>query len=171
MAMVIIREPEEFIVDRRVFPVTVDYNEKTWQMIEEIPLAWMCNSIPYEKLAVTGEGIQEFDCFYVIVGEYGASFERVIDFCKERGVNPAKAELLFSFGKRYPQEYDERIGRNRIIAGGSTWLCSHECFDEMLALSWTTFHHHPGRELSVVSNLGFMDEPPFIERDRFLATK
>lgn len=175
MKRAIMREPRQFVVDGRIFPIVVDYSQPFWQMRQGMPLTWSCTSIPYEKLKITGEGIREFNCFYVIIGKEGASFEQVVTFCERRKIELARAEHFFAFGKGYSNEYDVKIGRNRIIGGGSTWLDSHKCLDEMLALGWTSFYHAPGRELTVVGNLGThigsINEPPFIKGDRFLAVK
>ena len=176
MARDIKYEAEQFVVDKRTFPIVINYNKQPAQMVHEMPLAWCVSSLLYEKIKILREGIKEINCFYVIVGREGTSFEQVVAFCADKKIALAKAEHLFAFGKRYPEEYDERIGNNRIIAGGSTWLDSHECLDEMLALSWTTFYHAPGRELSVVCDLGSeisfgLRGPAFIAGDRFLAVK
>lgn len=174
MAIRIIISPEKFTIGKEEFPIEVNYALTPFQMFSHLPIVWW--TVPLDKFTITGEGAQKFICFYIYVtADNGVWLREVKEFCVGNTVKQAKAEHLFIFGAKYPNEYGKEKGKDKIIAGGTTWPDSHEYLDEMLALSWDPFYHQPGRIISVVDDLGpyngYCREAPFPEGTRFLAYK
>jgi hypothetical protein len=143
-----------FRVGGKSFPINVDYKVEVHEARRSAlqHVRWWGNIeldgrvFPYAEM-----GRQEFICRYATLLA-NSRFGTIEEAFSANGLFPADMMQLFAFVSRYARTEVTTNDPHPIVAAapGSVWKCSHGILPEMAGVSWSSFHHAPGPDLSTV---------------------
>ncbi len=153
------------------FHITVDYGVPIGKALElaESVLRWTAVDLNLnleKRTFPLFSGIKKFTTYYAVLQHESCWLRGMRDVFREEDVVPADIWQFLAFLYLYGRTEVTPKNPSPIVAAapGSTWLCSHDCLNEMIGVRWDTFYHAPGPSLGVESD-------PFRKGMRFLAIR
>ncbi|MFA5994242.1 MAG: hypothetical protein WC823_04755 [Parcubacteria group bacterium] len=161
-------QPPLLRLDKEEFPITVDYAMSLDMMYESLRknITWSGAVELKDRTFPFNSGVKDFVCCYATLMRKESDLSEIWEYSQSAQINLADMKQLFAFGCAYMRMAvtKEKITPIVAAAEGSTWLCSHDCLDELAGIDWDGFYHNPGPRISTFSG-------PFEVGTRFLAIR
>ncbi len=144
-----------FSVGEQSFPMVVDYSEGLGEAYRDVVrhVTWTGDiELRENGFSKRALGKREFVGRYATLNRDNPLWNLEEVFAGE-GLLPADTMQLFAFVRTYGRVEVTPQKPSPIVAASpcSTWFCSHDVLREMVGVSWSSFYHNPGIELSTIS--------------------
>lgn len=145
-----------FEIGEKNFLITVDYGKSLSDMRKDVlrKVEWSGIIDLMGRTFLFDSEIRNFTCYYATLLRE-VWLRELQEKARHKGIILADMKQLFAFGCKYMETEVTQKKLTPIIAAakGSTWLCSHECLEEMAGIEWECHHHAPGPKLHTISDV------------------